>query len=130
MRRQFRWFLGGILVVGLVTLQPRVTAIAQSVTPIGSYRCTGSQQGQTYELPLMVSAFGDAFRFAWGDPPTLFGLGLLHQGVIAVALVRPSTGAVGVALYRFRSGELSGVWSRGDGSIDTETCVAPKGSDA
>mgnify|MGYP001612684300 FL=1 len=130
MRRQFRWFLGGILVVGLVTLQPRVTAIAQSVTPIGSYRCTGTQQGQTYELPLVVSAFGDVFRFAWGDPPTILGLGLLHQGVIAVALVRPSTGAVGVALYRFQSGELWGVWSRGDGSIDTEICVVPKGSDA
>lgn len=101
-----------------VVLQP-----VQTARPIvGAYACHGTQNGQRYEMPLAIAEFGHAYQLTWGDPATVMGLGLLQEGRLAVALVVPRTGAVGVASYVVTPGRLEGIWSRGDGSIDVETC--------
>lgn len=104
--------------------------LAQERTLVGYYRCEGQQGGQPYVVPLQVLAFGQTYRLEWGQPAHLFGLGVLSDGRLAVAIVAPSTGAIGVALYQVTAGRLSGIWSRGDSRVDVETCVVPAGREA
>lgn len=100
---------------------------AQTVTTIGPYQCEGTQNGRAYKMALKVEALGDARRLIWGSPPTLFGLGLPYRGYLAVAIVSPSTSAVGVAMYAISAGHLTGVWARGDGTINVEHCSSTQG---
>ena len=95
---------------------------AQAVTSIGLYECEGTQNGVAYTLPLKVEPLGDTVKLTWGPPSTLVGLGLPHRGYLAVAIVSPSSGAVGVAIYAISAGRLTGAWARGDGTINVETC--------
>src|SRR5574341_1712321 len=53
---------------------------------LGAYVCHGTQNGTAYEMPLTIAEFGHAYQLLWGDPPTVAGLGILHEGRLAVAL--------------------------------------------
>ena len=95
---------------------------AQAVPSIGLYECEGTQNGVAYTMPLKVEPLGETVKLTWGPPSTLIGLGLPHQGYLAVAIVSRSTGAVGVAMYAISACRLTVAWARGDGTIDVENC--------
>ena len=91
----------------------------------GRYRCTGLQTSAPYTAFLIVEVRGLTYEFTWSTTEdgaiTQAGLGVPEQGDIAVAIVSP-TGGMGVAIYHVTSGRLDGVWTRGDGAIETERC--------
>jgi len=91
----------------------------------GNYVCRGEDKGETYAIPLTVSALGDTWQFMWTDNqgnPVLAGLALPHGDYLAVALWHPK-GAIGTASYRVRNGRLEGRWTKGDGHVIDETCT-------
>ena len=114
--------------VALMGIHPWVVDVEATAKPaagvqIGTYECTGTRGVVQYAVPLIVEAHGKAYRLQWGTPPQIqiIGLGIAQHGVLAVALVS-SGGGVGVAHYLISPGWLEGVWTRGDGSLDTERC--------
>lgn len=113
------------LTLAIVLLSPAGGSFGAVPSLVGAYTCSGSQGGAAYTIPLEIEALGQAYSFTWltDGKPTLLGLGIVHEGWIAVAIVDPRSGAVGVVLYAVRPGRwLEGVWTRGDGTIDTENC--------
>ena len=93
----------------------------------GTYTCKGLQGGESYTMYLVVQELGKTYEFRWSpserDPAVLAGLGVLHGDQLAVALASPN-GGIGAALYTVKPGRLEGIWTRGDGNLESETCTS------
>lgn len=98
----------------------------QPSNPIGMYTCTGTQAGVPYHMSLVVTAFGQGYDFIWsvqeGSAPTVVGVAVPDGDHLAIALLSRN-GGVGAAHYVVSPGRLEGRWTRGDGSIDRESCL-------
>lgn len=111
--------------LALLLLTMQTAQASAEIDLSGKYLCQGTQGGDRYSMKLQIEAFDDTYVLQWlnaRDQPVLGGLGVRDANDLAVAMTSQS-GAIGVALYRVRPGVLDGHWSRGDGSLDAETCT-------
>lgn len=94
-------------------------------SPAGTYRCRGTQGGESYGIRLVVTPFHDGFAFAWkrdlNAPSVQAGLAVMRGTQVAVAIMS-ARGGQAVGLYTMTKGRLDGVWT-GNGAMETEVCV-------
>ena len=114
------------VVVGLFVLLVPAQAGPRMLTP-GTYSCAGKQEGHVYTLSLVIQERGNTYELAWsaahGHPKLMAGLGVPDGNHLAVAIVSPN-GGMGVAHYTITPGRLDGVWTNGNGAIETEVCTS------
>ena len=114
------------MTVMLLLLVAFLAAAGRPVSPVGTYTCRGTQNGVPYGLWLVVTALGQGFDFVWSvheqSAPIVLGVAVPDGDHLAVALISRN-GGVGAGHYVVSPGRLDGHWTRGDGSIDMESCV-------
>jgi len=100
-------------------------AFAEQAKLDKNYKCVGVQDNKEYKTDLTIEVKDGNVYLAW-DNGKMLGLGVRTGDTIAIALVVPANGGVGVLLYKMEDGELHGRWTF-SGGIFTETCV-PSGT--
>ena len=115
-----------LLALMLVAFEARLIGFTAPATdtPLGSaYTCHGTSQGQPYTLKLAITPHGENYRVVWTSEGVMLHAGFgIRDGEHMAVVFATQEGHIGVILFSITAGTLRGVWSGGDGTVQTEVC--------